>query len=247
MITKTIIKQWTNKLSFIIYSLLFSMTFTSCASDEDFFYQDEPRVRLVGDYIWAVGTDSISFSFVSYPNATEQTFSVDAQIMGNTADRDRTANISVDTQKTTADASLYTVPQTVIVPAGQTKGTFQVTIRRDASLLQKTARLCIKVADSSDFKTGVNEENHLTIIWNDILSKPNNWADLEPFFGTYSNTKYRFMLENAGGVGEFSTDTMSWALLNSLRIRFQNLLNDYNAAHPGSPLTDENGQMVSFN
>ena len=122
-----------------------------------------------------------------------------------------------------------------------------MTIRRDASLLQKTGRLCIKVADSSDFKTGVNEENHLTIIWNDILSKPNNWPDLEPFFGTYSNTKYRFMLENAGGVGEFSTDTMSWALLNSLRIRFQNLLNDYNAAHPGSPLTDENGQMVSFN
>ena len=30
MITETIIKQWTNKLSFIIYSLLFSMTLASC-------------------------------------------------------------------------------------------------------------------------------------------------------------------------------------------------------------------------
>ena len=38
---------------------------TSCSSDEDFFYQDEPRVRLVGDKIWAVGTDSVTFSFVA--------------------------------------------------------------------------------------------------------------------------------------------------------------------------------------
>jgi hypothetical protein len=92
----------------------------------------------------------------------------------------------------------------------------------------------------------VNEENHIVFIWSDVLSRPTNWSELEPFFGTYSNVKYRFMLENAGGVSEFSTDTMSWAQLNSFRIRFQNALNDYNAAHPGHPLTDENGNLVSF-
>ena len=221
--------------------------FSACSTDEDFFYQDEPRVRLVGDYTWAVGTDSISFSFVAYPTTTtEQTFNVDAQIMGNPVDRDRTANISIDPQKTTADASLYTLPQTVTVPAGQTKGTFQVSVRRDASLQQKSARLYIKVDDSADFKKGVNEQDHLVIVWNDILSKPKNWADLEEFFGTYSNTKYRFMLDNMVGMGELSIETMSWSMLNSLRIQFQNALNDYNAAHPGNPLTDENGQAVTF-
>ena len=221
---------------------------TSCSStDEDFYYQDEPRVRLVGDYVWAAGSDSITFSFVAYgEEVTEKEMNVDAQIMGETADRNRVVNLSVDASKTTADASIYTFPSTVTIPAGETKASFPVVLKRAASLQSKTVRLYIKVDDSNDFKTGVNEENHIVLIWNDILSKPNNWASLEPFFGTYSDTKYRFMLANSGGAGEFNTDTMSWALLNSYRIRFQNALNEYNAAHPGNPLTDENGQPVTF-
>ena len=220
---------------------------TACSSDEDFFYQDEPRVRLVGDKIWAVGTDSVTFSFVAYPaDFTQMTIDVDAEIMGETADRDRTVNLVVDNALTTASASQYTVPTTVTVPAGQARGTFPVVIKRDASLEKKAVRLYLKVGESVDFKPGVNEENHIVFIWSDVLSRPTNWSELEPFFGTYSNVKYRFMLENAGGVSEFSTDTMSWAQLNSFRIRFQNALNDYNAAHPGHPLTDENGNLVSF-
>ena len=220
----------------------------ACSStDEDFFYQDEPRVRLVGDYVWAAGTDSITFSFVAYPSdVTEMEMSVDAQIMGEVADHNRVVNLSVDDSKTTATASMYTFPSTVTIPAGEAKATFPVVLKRDASLTSKKVRLYIKVDDSSDFKTGVNEENHITLIWSDVLSKPNNWSDLEPFFGTYSDTKYRFMLTNSDGAGEFSTETMSWALLNSYRIRFQNALNEYNAAHPGNPLTDENGQLITF-
>ena len=235
------------------YSILCALGFlcvlcVSCSSDEDFFYQDEPRVRLVGEKMWAAGTDSVTFSFVAYPAETvEKTIYVDAQIMGEVADRDRTVNLIVDPQLTTASASQYTAPTTVIVPAGQAKGTFPVVLKRDASLEKKGVRLCLKVADSGDFKPGVNEENHITFIWNDILSKPNNWADLEPFFGTYSNVKYRFMLLNLHvDDGERAAETMSWAKLNNLKIRFQNALNDYNAAHPGNPLTDEYGNLVTF-
>ena len=225
----------------------FVAAFTACSTDEDFFYQDEPRVRLVGEKIWAAGTDSVSFSFVAYPSSfTEKDIYVDVQIMGDVASHDRTVNLAVEPSKTTASENQYTVPSTVVVPAGQTKGTFSVKLKRDASLQQKAVRLCLKVVDSGDFKPGVNEENHITFIWTDVLSKPNNWADLEPFFGTYSNVKYRFMLENLGDEGELSTETMSWAKLNSLRIRFQNALNEYNAAHPGNPLTDEYGNLVSF-
>ena len=219
----------------------------ACSTDEDFYYQDEPRVRLVGENTWAAGTDSVTFSFVAYQSSfTEKQILVDAQIMGDVASRDRTVNISVEPQKTTADASMYDVPQTVTVPAGQTKGTFAVTLRRAAILQSQAVRLYIKVVESADFKPGVNEENHVTFIWTDVLSKPNNWADLESFFGPYSNTKYRFMLLNMGDEGELSTTAMTWAKLNSLRIRFQNAVNDYNLAHPGAPLTDENGNEVTF-
>ena len=242
-------KRYLIALSFIICHLSFSAALlTSCSStDEDFFYQDEPRVRLVGDYIWAVGTDSISFSFVAYGSeVTEKEMLVDAQIMGEVENRDRVVNLSVDPARTTADASLYTVPSTVTIPAGAVKATFPVILKRSAALQTKTVRLYLQVAESADFKAGVNEENHIKLIWSDVLQKPKNWDTLEPFFGTYSDVKYRFMLANSNGAGEFSTETMSWAMLNSYRNLFQNALNAYNAAHPGNPLTDENNQLVTF-
>ena len=204
-------------------------------------------MRLVGDYTWAVGTDSISFSFVAYGSeVTEKEMLVDAQIMGEAENRDRVVNLSVDPARTTADASLYTVPSTVTIPAGAVKATFPVILKRSAALQTKTVRLYLQVAESADFKAGVNEENHIKLIWSDVLQKPKNWDTLEPFFGTYSDVKYRFMLANSNGAGEFSTETMSWAMLNSYRILFQNALNAYNAAHPGNPLTDENNQLVTF-
>ena len=242
-------KRYLIALSFIICHLSVSAALlTSCSStDEDFFYQDEPRVRLVGDYIWAVGTDAISFSFVAYGSeVTEKEMLVDAQIMGEVENRDRVVNLSVDPARTTADASLYTVPSTVTIPAGAVKATFPVILKRSAALQTKTVRLYLQVAESADFKAGVNEENHIKLIWSDVLQKPKNWDTLEPFFGTYSDVKYRFMLANSNGAGEFSTETMSWAMLNSYRILFQNALNAYNAAHPGNPLTDENNQLVTF-
>jgi len=227
---------------------LFSLLLTGCSTDEDFFYQDEPRVRLIGEKTWAAGTDSVTFSFVSYPADTvEKVIYVDAQIMGEVADRDRTVNIAIDNEKTTAAASQYEVPQTVTVPSGQASGRFAVVLKRDASLEKKSVRLRLNVAESADFKVGVNEDNHITFIWNDVLSKPQNWDALEAFFGAYSNVKYRFMLSNMTPAdGELSPDTMTWAKLNSLKIRFQNALNDYNAAHPGNPLTDEYGNLVTF-
>lgn len=221
-------------------------TFSSCEND-GFYYQDEARVRLEGPEIWALGADSLIFSFVTYPNETsEYVMNIDVCVMGNTANYDRTANITVNPQGTTADASQYSLPTTVTVPAGSNKGTLAVTLKRDASLQSKAVRLRLDVAQSSDFNVGVNEQNHFTLIWSDQISRPKNWDSLEEFFGTYSDVKYRFMLNNSEPGTEFSTDTMTWARLNSYRIRFAKALEEYNAAHPGAPLTDENNQLVSF-
>ena len=221
--------------------------FAACSTDENFYYQDTPRVRLVGPETWAVGTDSILFSFVTYPQETkEMVFDVKAQIMGQPSQQARTATIAIDNSKTTASESMYSVPATVTIAAGETSATFPVTVKRDASLTTKQVRLYIKVTESSDFKVGVNEENHLSIIWSDVLSRPNNWDALEKFFGAYSDTKYRFMLEHIDTGDVLDADKMSWAKLNSYKIRFINALDEYNAAHPGAPLTDENGVLVTF-
>lgn len=220
---------------------------TSCSSDEDFYYQDTPRVRLVGPEIWTAGSDSLTYSFVTSPMGTQtMSMDVEARIMGVVADHDRTCAIAVDNDKTTATADLYEIPQTVVVPAGKATATFQVILKRGEVLKQKPVRLRIKVAETADFKIGVNEDNHLTLIWNDIISKPKNWAQLQEFFGEYSDAKFRFMLENANGITEFDTDKMTWAELQSYKILFQNALDSYNAKHPGSPLVDEKGNLITF-
>lgn len=236
----------TMKIRSLILMGVAMLGFASC-SDDDFLYQDQARVRLAGPKIYTAETDSLNFSFVTSPSdATEQQMDLDVYVMGPVADYDRVANFTVDEARSTATSEMYELPTSATVKAGSNHGTLTVTLKRVAALQEKSVRLYVKAVQSKDFAPGVNEENHLILIWSDMAIKPSNWADLEEFFGTYSNVKYRFMLANSDGVTKFDADTMSWALLQSYRIKFQNALNDYNAAHPGSPLTDENGVLVTF-
>lgn len=230
----------------IIFGALAMFCLASCEND-GFYYQDEARVRLEGPEIWALGADSLVFSFVTTPADTkEYVMDIDVCVMGPVVDRERTASIVVNAASTTAAASQYSFPATVTIPAGKNKGTLPVTLKRDKTLEKKTVRLQIAVAQSSDFAIGVNEQNHFTLVWSDQISRPKNWDKLEEFFGTYSDTKYRFMLENSPAGTEFDETKMSWAMLNSYRIKFAAALEKYNADHPGAPLTDENNQLVTF-
>lgn len=233
-----------------IYNLILiavaTLSLASC-SDDDFLYQDQARVRLVGPKNYTSGTDSLKFSFATYTEeTTEMNMDIDVCVMGTVADHDRTANVTIDESQSTASSDLYVLPTSVVVKAGESKGILPITMKRSTLLQEKSVKLYIKVQPSNDFAPGVNEENHILVIWNDMVSKPTNWDELEEFFGDYSTTKYRFMIANAGGITGFDTDMMSWAELQSYKIKFVNALNKYNEEHPDSPLRDENGVLVTF-
>ena len=232
----------------VMASLSVAMGLSSC-SDDDFLYQDQARVRLVGPKNYTAGSDSLTFSFAtSAADVQQKVMDVDVVVMGTAADHDRTASVTIDASKTTATSDLYELPQSVTIEAGKTQAVLPVTLKRNTLLQTKQVKLYVKVEASSDFGVGVNEENHLLLIWSDMISKPTNWDDaLKEFFGDYSNVKYRFMLSHADGLTEFDTDQMSWGELQSYKIKFVNALNAYNEAHPGAPLTDENGVLVTFN
>ncbi len=233
-------------IKYILFPVLSLVIWTSCEND-GFYYQDEARIRLVGEKIWSLETDSVEYSFLTEPQGTtEKQINVDACVMGVVTDHARTVKLVVDNNKTTAESELYDFPATVEIPANANKATFAVTLKRSALLQEQSVRLRINVAPSDDFAVGNNEENHITFIWNDILSMPKNWDNLKEHFGEYSNVKYRFMLANSGGVGTFDETTMSWAKLHNFNLIFTNALNEYNELHPGNPLTDENGILVSF-
>ncbi len=229
----------------IIGFILTLLIFSSCEK-EGFYYKDVARVRMEGPYKWAVNTDSLEFSFITTPSGVSQVeMEITIHVMGFLSDKERVVKIGVNSSKTTATSSHYTCPLQVTVPANSLTATFPVILKRTSDLQQNTVRLYIELEDSPDFKVGVAERDHLLIKWNDILSMPKNWSELEPFFGTFSLVKYRFMINNTG-ITEFSATAMSWAQLMNYKIILRNALDEYNTANPGNPLKDENGQFVTF-
>ena len=232
------------KIKSIILAFAAIGMFTACENDK-FYYQDEPRVRIEGPYEWAIGTDSLNFSFATYPNSVQQQeMQMTLYVMGEAASTDRTANLEVDANKTTASASQYILPETITIPAGKLEVPFIVTLMRSEGLTSQTVSLSFKVVESNDFKVGVIEQNHFSMKWNDILGKPKNWdTELKEFFGEYSLAKYRFIIDTIG-FGEFGNG-MTWSELKNYQIMMKTALDEYNATHT-SPLKDENGQLVEF-
>ena len=233
------------KMKLMILLLAVIGMFTACENDK-FYFQDDARVRIEGPYEWAVGTDSLTFSFAAYPSQVqEQGMEMKLYVMGEAAATDRTAKLAIDRTLTTANDDQYVFPETVTIPAGKLEAPFIVTLKR-ADLTSGTVSLYFRVVETNDFKVGVIEQNHFCIKWNDTLSKPKNWdTELLEFFGEYSLVKYRFIIDTIG-FGEFSATSMSWSELTNYKIIMKTALDEYNDAHPGEPLNDENGLLVTF-
>lgn len=227
-------------LAFIIFTALFA-----CENDP-YYFNSEARLRMEGPEIWTLGTDSLAFSFANYSSEiTDTTFNVTVYVMGETSDLARTAEFGIDPSISTADASMYSFPETLTIPAGKLSANLPVTVYRTEALKSAQVSLYIKVNENDDFKIGVNEQNHLLLKWSDILSKPNNWNDLEEFFGEFSLTKYRFIIDVLN-IGTFDTNELSWAQMKNYQIELAEALRLYNEANPGNPLTDENGNLITF-
>ena len=127
------------KMKFMILLLAVIGIFTACENDK-FYYQDEARVRIEGPYEWAVGTDSLTFSFAVYPSQVlEQDMEMKLYVMGEAASTDRTAKLAIDASLSTADASQYVFPETVTIPAGKLEAPFTVILKRTEDLTTNTA------------------------------------------------------------------------------------------------------------
>ncbi|MDE5612128.1 MAG: DUF4843 domain-containing protein [Odoribacter sp.] len=224
-------------IRFILFLCLSFILWTGCEND-GFYYRDEPRIRLVGPEKWTVKTDSMEFSFLTYSSEI-QSFQVDvvAWVMGPVADHDRTVNLEAGAG-TTAGAHLYSFPTTFTVAAGENKVIVPVILKRAPELKNGQVRLNLRVLPSADFAVGNNEENHLLIKWNDIISQPKNWDEkLSEFFGDYSEEKYRFMLDYSSEPDGFAETELDWSALRNYNIIFTTKLYEYNQAHPENRLT----------
>ena len=224
------------------------LSFFSC-ENEDFLWKGDTYARIEGPSEWTLDSDSLIFSFAPYVSEfTEITMDSRVYITGEVADKDRTVNIAVDNEKTTASDKHYSFNGSLIIKAGEHYASLPVTLFRTDDLQSKSVKLVLKISESGEIKPGVKEWSNISILWSDMISKPANWENMTEFFGTYSDTKYRFIIDVLG-LGTFTygeINGMTWGEMNHFKIKLVNALNEYNNANPQFPLTDEFNQLVKF-
>lgn len=235
------------KIRQILWGVILLVMASACKND-DFVWGEEDFIRITGPEIWTLGTDSLIFTFSAFPDATTYTMETELTVQGRTVDYDRVIRLQVNELKTTASPTDYEFSSEVILKAGEATVFFPIVLHRTEAMQQNDVRLCIEIAPSSDLQPGVSAFSSLTLAWNDKVTRPANWADLEEFFGVYSEVKYRFIISVLNVTlfpyGEASEFT--WGVMYNYKLKMRTALEAYNANPENSPMTDENGAVISF-
>lgn len=202
--------------------------------------------------------DSTIYSFAIKSNdLLVDTVKVAVRIMGTAKDVDREVKLAPVTESTDAIEGTHYTFLPYIIPAGAFSADLPVVIKRTPDMKTQTFTLLLQVVESADFKPGVPSSPvtgnfagaslQYLIRMNDYLTKPSNWdTQLVSVFGTYSQVKYKFVIDVTGKT-EFVTGPaplMSFGELQYYKALVKVKYTEYVAAN--GPLTDELGGTVSF-
>ena len=243
------------RLNFLILGI--ATLFASCEKGIDN-YENDPRIYFFERQNDLVSTriTSKSFSFLTSPSTVRRdTFLIKVKIMGLPGDNERVVRGEAVADGSTAVAGQHYEFIDGTIKAGAITGYLPVVLLRSADIKTQTVKLNLRIAETKDFKPGVTEDNFFSLTWNDSLIKPSNWdTALFFFFGTYSETKFRFVID-VTGLAEFNLQAsarvplkpgeLSNAAMLDMKLHLKELLLQYNNTHT-TPMTDENGQLVTF-
>ncbi|UYQ92510.1 DUF4843 domain-containing protein [Chitinophaga horti] len=235
---------------FILSILLGSALLTACGKEERLMYQEDPRIYFTK---FIVNPDSIVYSFaVGADNVQHDTAWLTFRIMGSAADRDRVIAIKA-LDSSTAIAGYHYEIKELVMPAKAFETRVPVILYRRPGLKDSTLHVVFEIDSSADFLPGYSDipnaaankldRLHYKLTVTDQLLKPGNWDNsLASNFGTFSQTKFRFMIQVTGrtnwtgaifpGDQAFYIQSVKYAL------------NNYELAN--GPMIDENGERVVF-
>ncbi len=249
----------------IVFIVLFS-----CKKDQYHLYNKEAFIQFgpeVGKIYFssAIYLDSLKrFTFYYEANDIKQdTVFFDLYTIGRVSNTDRTVKIEQEQIPNEENAipnvhykafddnslsSLYTIK------AGSVHLRIPVILLRDPSLKTKTVQLQLKVVENNHFKLGEKSLIWRKITYTDRLIQPSNWDGWKGwirinFIGQYSVTKHAFMIHSTQQKWDddfFAYLERNYAVLTHWVSTLRVALIEYNNAHPGAPLTDEFGRLITF-
>jgi len=241
----------------ILFALLSGWALPGCEKKE-YLYQDiSARIWLgrrdtVGP-AWYISDSSVS-SFVLKPITAEyDTLYVTANLTGTAVDKDRPFVLEVVKDSTNVTAGDYTVGAAVL-PANAFSVRVPVIVKKKAqglNLIKERAKLVLRFVPNENFLNGEPNRDMFRIVWYNFLSQPASWSAIQPVVGTFSQAKYRFIIDVLG-VSEFSRYAGNFNVLLGIQSILRKALKEYNenpanAGRPeGWPYLDDNGTPLVF-
>ncbi|MNK04880.1 hypothetical protein D3C87_227530 [compost metagenome] len=247
--------------------LIILLIMASCKREE-LMYEDKAGIYIDKEKFVGV-KDSTSYSFAEKANALMlDTIYIPVKISGNMSAADRTVPLTVDESLTTAlSGTHYQILETKI-KANEITGRVPILIKRTADLKVKQVRLYLKIVTSAEFPLQImNTKTNNTfngepagtygpgylIKLSDQLLKPDTWdasgSWFKLFFGTYSATKYRFIIDVTGRIvwGPRARDGAESPTLEQMYTYLAKLVSAlYEYEKVNGPMIDETGNQVTF-
>ncbi|WP_286862733.1 MULTISPECIES: DUF4843 domain-containing protein [Sphingobacterium] len=232
----------------LIIVLIISLLFVNCKKDEIMFFEGKDALSI---YVNQYEPDSTAYSFASgLDSRTRDTLLLKVRIQGRTSSANRLFRLYADSGSTAVEGQDYILPE-VNLPADSVRTLYPVILLRSPKLKDRTLNLNVTVKASDTFEKGAvgieigkksSSIARYKIKFNDYLSKPSYWDDIERYVGEFSVAKLRFMFMVYGQDTPFG-DYSTGELLN-MRLRLRAAQKAYEEVN--GPLIDENGNQVLF-
>lgn len=253
------------KKQIIWLGLIMAWMLCACEEDDKLIYDGDARALNLwfGSELMVGRVDSTEYNYAYRPLDTDlDSVRFYVKLAGIPLDEDCVFEMEVtggDMSTVIADKH-YILPPYVL-KAGTTGGYFPIYLKNTTDFRDKTFAISLALKENNKLKMGAKEYGSLKLIVKDREEKPAYWDEdpetympLKNFFGTYSRTKYQFMIKVTGKVISRviyqGTPTppheISYFEAQYLQTKCRLAVEEYNndPENPDRPLSDENGPII---
>ena len=249
------------KRHILIVLAVASLACLSCRQNSLKYYDESYSALNIWFGTESVIQDSITFNY-AYTVLERDSVNFRARLTGMPSSSDRTFRLrAVEGDTDLVDFEL----QDYVLPAGAHEGTYPIFINvpKDFDCFKTgSGHVVFELEEGGAFLGGAQESCRLYLVLKNYLAKPDDWdsatypyMSFQRYFGSYSDVKYAFIIQQAGysifriyytmGTVELPDGEITSTVAAYLAMKCKLALAEYNDSHD-EPLRDENGFEVVF-
>lgn len=195
--------------------------------------------------------DSLTYSFAfSLTQKQKDTVMLRMRILGPAATYDRKLKVHAVAGTNAREGKDYILPE-FTVPAGAITVQYPVVLLNSPEMTTQNFRIVLEMSPNQDFVQGatgieigstVSIKQYILNVSNQFV-EPSYWSDVSGAFGSFSVTRFRFMMQ-VTGLTDFSYEAIGNDGYYNLPVTLAVELAAYEAVN--GPLIDERGNRVTF-